>query len=338
MHINQSDKSDEDLYDEFFKGEDESETIEDQVEAQTTENESVDKTESENTDNEGVEKSDKGEPEQQEQDSKEQDKSGGKPQPLRDKETGEVVQTGIERRLYHNNHKLKNQLSEVSTELETLRATNKAYVDAFQAQATLGLSPEEAHEGVKLVADFKQDPIKTLEGILTSLKSAGIDISSLNLGDVNTNATVDAVKKQFQPILDEHEQQRLQKETYQKAKVEVDNFVDEFPDAEQHLDFIGNTLANNSNLKSLPDTWMRIKLFAYDKGLDLSKPLGPQLDGTAPAQAPERQVEKKPLMGGNGGGGTMTQDNITEIKPQSASSNASYAEIIRGVMKDNNIN
>lgn len=122
-----------------------------------------------------------------------------------------------------------------------------------------GFSQSEATEAIKLMQQYKADPISAIKNLLTQAKMNGIDISK-----IGANISVDpaVIRNTVESLLDERLKplsDRAQEETAQQvANREAQTFLQTYPEAQQFTDAIATAKRQFPHM-SLPEIWLRLR-------------------------------------------------------------------------------
>ena len=214
---------------------------------------------------------------------------------------------------------------EISKELETVQATLAAMESAGSVGTQYNFTPEEVTTGAQIIAAYKQNPVETLQYMLTQAQAAGHNIDGLNAGgSMDMNAVRQMVENAVKPLMTEHQQRQDTQQTNARAQEIYDNFVTRFPDAPLHENSIARLLQSDSSLT--PEAaYYKLQAFYAQKGLDWNKSLEVlQQEHNARGNVSERtQVP-------DGGGNNINVANTD----RAVSLNTSTADIIRQAMAE----
>lgn len=222
-------------------------------------------------------------------------KPGEQPKPgVKDQRQPAQVQPGAERRVFE---RMTNDIRERDKQISTLSQQVEGY------KSTMGfLGQLETHE-VSRVTEiaklYKTNPIEAVTQFLIGAKQDGVDLSKLNLATIDTEAIkgllAQHVDAKLQPLLDDRNSSVRNAEAQNSARQELDDFLADNPDAEQHLDAVAGLMEKFPSL-SLGGAWDKIQIWSYKNGINLQQP---PAGATSPqASTPQRQVKPLP----NGGG------------------------------------
>ena len=204
-------------------------------------------------------------------DGKQQQETPG-PQDLKDAQGNIIAKGGRERRFYEGLSKARGDMQQLSGTITALDAKVKAYEEANRSWQEKGLTAEDVPVAVTLLSSFRNDPVGTLQFLLTQAQAAGHNTDAIAGGGVDVGAIVQAIESKFQPILQTHKESKESQEREIRAQGVYDQFVTQFPDAPTHANEIAQLLEQDSRLTPGAAYW-RLKAFFSEKGLDWSKPL-----------------------------------------------------------------
>ena len=260
---------------------------------------------------------------------------------------GTVIRGGPERRLYEKSQKLENerqqlnnQLQDANKQLQEAQGQVKAYEQAFSGAKELGVGPQEANIGHRLIASYKKDPVGTVNYLLTELKAAGYDTSQIGGSGVDTNAIQRSIERQLQPITDQYRAQQQKSEQDQKLDAEVNNFFNKFPDAAQHENEIAQLVERDPNM-SLDAAYYALREYFARNGLNWSAPLsqqGAQQSGQPQGQPQQQQPVSQSIPNGRGTSSQAGAPVHQQYDPSRTSESADWDDIIRGAMRSAGIN
>jgi hypothetical protein len=220
---------------------------------------------------------------------------------LVDPMTGQVVaQGGIERRIYEQSKRHERDAGALRRENEQLKAQANGYQHANTLATQLGLPPEEQATAFRVLADFKKDPVRTIEYLIAEVKAKGHNIPSL-MGQgqaTDTEALAKLLDQRLAPLMQERQQSQRVAQANQNAKRELDNFLDQAPDARANLDILAEMITGDQSL-NLNSAYIRFLTWCSANQLDPTQHVGPQLQARQQqAQAPATQPRQtRPLPG-----------------------------------------
>lgn len=263
---------------------------------------------------------------------------------------GTVIRGGPERRLYEKTQKLENerqqlnsQLQQANEQLQQAQGQVKAYEQAFSGAKELGVSPQEANIGHRLIASYKNDPVGTVNYLLTELKAAGYDTSQIGGSTVDTNAIQRSIERQLQPITSKYREEQQRTEQDQQIDNEVNQFFNRFPDASPHENEIAQIVERNPNM-SLDAAYYALREYFARNQLDWSRPLQQNMQGAQQPQGgqqPQGQ-QQQPVSQSipQGRGSSQASSSVhTQYDPsQSNPESQDWDDIIRGAMRSAGIN
>jgi hypothetical protein len=219
---------------------------------------------------------------------------------LVDPMTGQVVaQGGIERRIYEQSKRHERDAQTLRRENEQLKAQANGYQHANSLATQLGLPPEAQSTAFRVMADFMRDPVRTIEYLIAEVKAKGHNIPSLMGQGQSTD--VEALSKlldqRLAPLMQERQQVQRVEQANQNAKRELDNFLDQAPDARTNLDILAEMITGDQSL-NLHTAYIRFLTWCSANQLDPTQHVGLQLQARQQAQAPAQQPRQtRPLPG-----------------------------------------
>lgn len=265
---------------------------------------------------------------------------------------GTVIRGGPERRLYEKSQKLENEKQQLNNQLQQLNervqqaeGQVKAYEQAFSGAKELGVGPQEANIGHRLIASYKKDPVGTVNYLLTELKAAGYDTSQIGGAGVDTNAINRAIERQLAPITERYRAEEQKSQQEQQIDQEVNNFFNRYPDATPHENEIAQLVEHNPNM-SLDAAYYALREYFARNGLNWSAPLsqqGVQQQGGQAPQGQQPQQQSQPMSQSIPNGRGAPSQAGTPVHEQYDPSRANpesqdWDDIIRGAMRGAGIN
>lgn len=229
--------------------------------------------------------------------------------------------------------KLAHTVTQENNQLKTQLA---AFQHVHQVIQNSGLTPQEQAVGITLAQGLKKDPLKTATNLLTELKSAGINIDgAIGVGGIDTDSIAKLIDNKLKPITERFQNERQQQEHNDAIAADVHGFFEDYPEAQLHAEPLNNILKAKTDW-TLDQAWAELRVVAAQNGLDMNKPLAPQIV----AKRGGTQTQNRTV---NGNGGTrvpMTSPgraNATQLQqPQGKSfdHNARSRDIVLESMRE----
>lgn len=184
---------------------------------------------------------------QEEQESEEEDEETQEPQRLEDDQLD-----AESARVYKERFETADQF--IRDNAETLKVVHD-----------LGLDAQKIQMGNQFVEKWSRDPIALTKELLTYLEGRGIDISQIYDHQVDdTQMRIDAeVNRRMQPILEQQRQEQAQRQ----ARETLDTFLNNYPDAEEHLGEIVEVM-RRGNFRNPYDAYDRLRRVYQKHGVD----------------------------------------------------------------------
>ncbi len=244
-----------------------------------------------------------------------------------------VANAGKERRLWERVQRFEHyEVPELRRQLSDL--TNQvAQVDVLNnVPRQLGLSDEDALQGLRLIASYKKDPVATIQYILTEARAAGHNVQAENQGQVDLAAINRLLDDRLGPLLEDRATQQRTTEADAEAAKQYRDFTTRFPDAVMHEDVIAGILQHDTTLS--PDAaYYQLRLWVQEHGLNWNQPLQPQV---AAAQQGGTQKPVVPAVGGSRGGNAPVTD--TSVAASVAGADADTSDIVKEAMREAGMN
>ena len=137
--------------------------------------------------------------------------------------------------------------------------------DIIETVQQLGVNKQQMEIGAQFAQKWTRDPIGTTKELLTFLESKGIDISQIYDHQIdNSQMRIDAeVNRRMQPILEQQRQEQAQRQ----ARETLDTFLNNYPDAEEHLGEIVEVM-RRGNFRNPYDAYDRLRRVYQKHGVD----------------------------------------------------------------------
>lgn len=259
-----------------------------------------------------------------------QQKEAGGPQDLVDGQGNLVAQGGKERRFYETAQRERSRADNLEKELTTI----KAQMDAVNNAGTLGtqysLTPEEITTGAQIIAAYKNNPVETIQYMLTQAQASGHNIDALTTGGLDMSAVKQMLDTALQPLVSEHQERADTQAAQSRATSVYNNFMAKYPDSAVHEDTLARLLNEDTSL-SPEAAYFKLQSYYAKNNLDWTKSLV-QLQQAATVAATSAENTQQALPEGS-----IANANVTD-KPQVADVNTSTDDIIRDAMAEAGIN
>jgi hypothetical protein len=250
------------------------------------------------------------------------------PQDLVDKDGNVIATGGKERRFYETAQREKQRADNTQRELETLKAQMQAVNDAGNLGTQYSLTPEELTTGAQIISAYKENPVETLQYMLTQAQSAGHNIDALLAGGggMDTQAIKQMIDNAVKPLVSE-QQGKLETEAANQAALEQYNaFNAKHPDAAIHENSIARLLQDDPTL-SPEAAYLKLQNFYLQKGLDWNKSLGTLQQEHDANKGPVENTQQQ-LPNGN-----VNANNVTDTA-RVADVNTSTGDIVKDAMRE----
>lgn len=254
---------------------------------------------------------------------------------------GTLVQPGAERRYFDERNLARQQLTLAKQDLNTAnqkyQTLETRYNELNETVKKFGFEdPTTVSSAIELYKDFIKDPVTTVKELLAVLTEKGYKIDGIGSG-VDTTAILNAINRNT-PKGSEQATEPSSEEVLAEVQKELNDFFTDFPDAAIHdgiISAIIDSEAEKGNVDiSLREIYFGLKQSAIERGLDWSKPLGPQMEAqrkakTTPTQAPNNPSSPAPRAP------TSTIAEGIDFSKETTSSGDDTEEIIRAAMREN---
>ena len=263
---------------------------------------------------------------------------------LVDPVTGKVVaQGGIERRVYEEGQRHARDNAALQQRVGQLQGFVNSVSEVTREAARLNISPQDQMIAMKVMADFLRDPVKTLQYLVEEVKAKGYPIPFMAEGispGMDMNAIARMIDTKMAPFTNQHQQTVQQQQVRQRAETELNAFLGDNTEAEQNLDVLGEMLQAQPSL-TIHTAYTKMIRWAHEQGLDWTMPLKPQIaarqQGQQPTHQQTQQPNQRPLPGSRSVNTPAQRVNGANGSGAQFNENASWADIIKSSMEENNI-
>lgn len=243
-------------------------------------------------------------------------------------ENGQPVPAGVAQRHFFARKNAEKAANKAQGEVQQLRGQLQAFTQLHQTMQQSGLNAQEQATSLSLGAALKKDPVKAATQLLTELKAAGINIDdAMGVNSIDTNSIAQLIDQKLAPLTGRFRQEQEQAQREEEIADDVHGFFEEYPQAQIH------TAELNVLLQKFPDwsidkAWSEFRIGAIQNGLDLNRPLRPQIAARRgngnPKPAPNGGA-RVPMVS-NGRGGVQQQPHVA---PKSYDHNANIRDMVR---------
>jgi hypothetical protein len=252
------------------------------------------------------------------------------PQDLVDRDGNVIASGGKERRFYETAQKERSRAEGLANEVTSL----KQQMEAINSAGTLGtqynLSPEELTTGAQLISSYKNNPVETMQYMLTQAQASGHNVDGIGGGgSMDMQAVKQMLDTALQPLLSEHTERADTQEANDRALGIYNGFMTQHPDAAVHENSLARLLQEDPNL-SPEAAYFKLQNFYLQRSLDWTKPLEQLHKEFSAAKTSESTQQQLPE------GGVATS-NVTDTA-RVADVNTSTDDIIRQAMEEAGIN
>jgi hypothetical protein len=199
-------------------------------------------------------------------------KAAGGPQDLVDAQGNVVATGGKERRFYETAQREKQRADKTTQERDEL----KIQLDAVNAAGTLGtqyeLSPEELTTGAQLIASYKNNPIETIQYMLTQAQASGHNIDAIGGGGMDMQAVKSMLDSALSPLVKEQTDRTDTQAANDRALEIYDEFSVKYPDAAVHEGSLARLLQQEPSL-SPEAAYFKLQSYYAQRNLDWTKSL-----------------------------------------------------------------
>jgi len=251
------------------------------------------------------------------------EKTSGGPQDLVDAQGNVVATGGKERRFYETAQREKARADTATKEVSTLQAQIEAINSAGTLSTQYDLTPEEMTTGAQIISSYKQNPVETIQYMLTQAQAAGHNIDAIGGGGLDMKAVKQMMDTALQPLLTEQTERVDTQEANNRALEIYNEFSAKYPDAAPHEDSLARLLQQESTL-SPEAAYFKLRSYYHERGLDWTKSLEQLQSQVQPSSVNTQQAVPD---------GNVTDTRVTDTA-QVADANTSTSDIIRQAMED----
>ena len=252
------------------------------------------------------------------------------PQDLVDAQGNVIATGGKERRFYETAQRERQRAEGLTREVETLQAQLEAINNAGSVGSQYDLSPEEVTTGAQIIAAYKNNPVETIEYMLTQAQASGHNVDAIGQnGNMNLNAVKQMVDSAIQPLVAEQYEREEIEAANDRAQEIYDNFNSQYPDSAVHEDSLARLLEQEPSL-SPEAAYFKLRSYYMERNLDWTKSLEQLQSEQSSQQASANTQQAVP-------DGNVISNRVTDTA-QVADANTSTDDIIRQAMSDAGIN
>jgi len=248
------------------------------------------------------------------------------PQDLVDANGNLIATGGKERRFYETAQREKLRADNASNELATIKGQLEAVNNAGTVGTQYNLSPEEVTTGAQLISSYKNNPVETIQYMLTQAQSNGHNVDAIISGGTDMSAVKQMLDNALAPIIGDRQRDIDTQDANDRATEIYNTFSTQHPDAAVHEDSLSRLLQQEPSL-SVEAAYYKLQSYYAQRGLDWTKNLG-TLQTEQTAVAPTINTQPQPPEGGS-----VSPTNVTDTA-QVADVNVSTDDIIRQAMAE----
>ena len=257
----------------------------------------------------------------------EQQRSSAGPQDLIDKDGNVIAAGGKERRFYETAQRERARAEQASNEVETLKSQLEAINNAGNIGTQYNLTPEEVTTGAQIIAAYKENPVETLNYMLTQAQASGHNVDGIINGGTDLAAIQQLIKNELAPITEEQQRRADTQEAEGRATEIYNGFMSQHPDAAVHENALARLLQEDNSL-TVDAAYYKLQNFYLQRGLDWTKPLEvlnreAEAQKTANVNTPPQPPE----------GNSVSPSNVTDTA-QVADVSTSTDDIIKQAMNE----
>ena len=220
---------------------------------------------------------------------------------LVDKDGNVIAATRAEKREFFAQNRMRHALDKIDAENKTLKQQLQGLQQLQQLPTRLGLQTEQVVEAMQFRAQLESDPINAVREIVARVLQSGYTMDQL-FGEgapaaINAKIISDQLDTRLKPITDRFAASEREQRITEAAEKDLNDFVDTHPYADIH----GEQIARMVQQYDLtPEkAYYELRVAVLEKGLDFSKPLGPQVEAGRSTQTRQpAPVQQRSTPGG----------------------------------------
>lgn len=199
---------------------------------------------------------------------------------------------GNERRLFYAAQRGQETIANLTAELERVKVSQVQGGEADRMAQQHGLTSDEVRESMGIVAEFKRNPAAAARNVVERAMALGHSLQDI-LGSnaqeaVETGAIQRMLDLKLKPITDQFTTQQREQQSDFEAHQAMTAFLNAHEHSNIHADAISRLMQSN---QFTPErAYYELRQWAAVRGLDFSKPLGPQVAALANGSAQQPQV------------------------------------------------
>lgn len=260
-----------------------------------------------------------------------------------DPKTGTIIaKAGSERRLFEKSNRLNTRLETTERELNEY----KKFVDQGRNLANEikkhNFTPQELQEYMDTVVLYKTNPLEAAKRIVANVASMGYNVSEIvgnGVGDaVDMKAIQRMIDEKLSPITSYQQQERQTQATQQELQGKLQQFFDQHEYADIQAPVIDKLIGQRPDLTP-SQAYYEVKTFCAKHGLDMSRPLEPQIrERQSSAQNTDNRQEQPRAQQGRKSIPARSSSPVQSISREVnqgdyAPANASWDDIIRQTLR-----
>lgn len=211
-----------------------------------------------------------------------------------------VAHAGLERRLWQDNQRLREETQRLTGHLKSVLDDAKTRSEVNDLPRQYGVSPDEVREGMTIVKMFKENPVAAAKDVVARAVALGYTVQQildpkLPGGDLGTAAIQKILDDRLGPLQQKSQEEQRRAELESRAREEYDRFIRSHPYSDVHQDIIANLMRRSQvegGSLSPEEAYMQLREFAARNNFDFSMDLQPQIEERQRQIAQQRQVQQ----------------------------------------------
>ena len=262
----------------------------------------------------------------------EQQPAASGPQDLKDANGNVIASGGKERRFYETAQREKARAESLQRENESLKTNAEAINNAGTLSTQYELSPEELTTGAQLISSYKNNPVETIQYMLTQAQSQGYNVDQIINGGTDMSAIKQMIDTSLAPLVGEQQQRADTQEAHDRATEIYNGFMSQYPDAGVHEDSLSRLMQQDQSL-SVKAAYFKLQNYYLQKGLDWTKSLAVLQEeiNSQPVAPSAPNTQPQPPNGNVNASNTTDTAQVADVR-------TSTSDIIRDAMAEAGIN
>ena len=250
-----------------------------------------------------------------------------------DKDGNVIAATREEKQNMFNYNRLRHTADKIAQRNTQLEGEITKLQRIRDLPAQLGITVEQMGEAAQYRAGLERDPINTVRDIVAGVMQKGYTMQQLFGDDAPSTLNAGLIRRELQqhlqPITERFATEQREQRVQERATNDMQDFVANHQFAEVHGDAIANLVGRNEGM-SPEKAYYELRMWAADRGLDFSQPLGPQVQ-----QQRQQPSQRQPQQRFTPGSRSMQNGNAQPMQQaQVFGPETSYKDIVANAFRN----